>query len=352
MIENIFDEIIQEAEIGEIKVDDFVYNISFHTNYLNKNTVFADNRLILRIRNKENLLNLLKQYIVNLNINTPVEIKRSLALLWANATWSDFESPEVFIKKNIDFLNNQVLEDKIIGPIESLLHSQIMIEISSYTQETPFCFKSFITNDNESYELPLISYGVSNGICYIYAIQNKTPEKNTTYEKKIKRLLYKLNDGVCDEETEEYKLYKKGLSSYYPENISDVSPSSILCLTIFLNELYQKGIEKIKIVPFLPIRYQAKEVALKKKAYYYTKQEDARQKILEEFQKEQLRIQNNLTQKFIRNFFRLNYHFSNIELYSLPFEIDEYLNINLHEFDKTQNPILNEIITSNLKCKK
>ena len=311
-----------------------------------------DNSPILKLTNKERLLALLKQYVGYLNIHSQVEIKRALALLWANASWSDFEFPEAFVQRNIDFLNNPVFENKIIGPIESLLASQLVIEINRYTQETPFCFQTFITNGEDSYELPLISYGISNDVCYIYAIQNKTPEKNTIYEKKIKRLLYKLNDGIYDKETKEYKLYREGLSSYYPENISDVSPSSILCLTVFLNELYQKGIEKVKIIPFLPIRYQAKEEAFRKKANYLAKGEEERKQLFEQLQQEQIRIQNNLTQKFIRNFYRLQHHFPNIEICSVPFEVDECLNLNLGEFESTKNPILNEIILSNTKIKK
>ena len=55
--------------------------------------------------------------------------------------------------------------------------------------------------------------------------------------------------------------------------------------------------------------------------------------MIEYYRNEHLRIQNNLTQKFIRNFFRIGYHFSNVLINSIPFESDEYLNITLKPFE-------------------
>ena len=45
---------------------------------------------------------------------------------------------------------------------------------------------------------------------------------------------------------------------FYPENISDVSVSAILALTVFMDSLNDMNIKNIKVVPFLPIRYKNK----------------------------------------------------------------------------------------------
>ena len=64
--------------------------------------------------------------------------------------------------------------------------------------------------------------------------------------------------------------FKNNLSTYYPEgNITDVTPSFILSLNIFITLLQNKNITKIKAVPYLPIRYISRELAAES-----TKEED------------------------------------------------------------------------------
>lgn len=146
-------------------------------------------------------------------------------------------------------------------------------------------------------------------------------------------MLYKINNGVKD--TQDYEQYKNGESDYYPENISDVSPSAILALTIFLKQLSNLEISKVKVVPFLPIRYNAKEQAYKNRIDYLLTNGrlENKNEMIEYCKNEHLRIQNNLTQKFIRNFFRIAYHFPNVLITSFPFELDEYLSIDLKPFE-------------------
>lgn len=204
------------------------------------------------------------------------------------------------------------------------------------------------------YELPRISYGISNNVCYIYAIQNKkniekSSELNLKFQKAIKRLLYKLDSGVFEHESSEYISYKEGKSTYYPENISDVVPSAILALSLFLKNLYDNGINQVRVVSYLPVRYNAKRVSYEKRIDFkkssLTKEE--LEHLISDYNEEHLRIQNNLTQKLLRNFLRLQYHFSNIELDFVPFEIDECMYLTLGEFSKTNNSILEEIIKNN-----
>ena len=59
---------------------------------------------------------------------------------------------------------------------------------------------------------------------------------------------------------------------FYPENISDVSVSAILALTVFMDSLNDMNIKNIKVVPFLPIRYKNKEDAYEKKYQLKLKQ--------------------------------------------------------------------------------
>lgn len=183
---------------------------------------------------------------------------------------------------------------------------------------------------------------------YIYSIINsKLENNNLEYNKKIKRELYKINSGVSINESDEYLKYKNNEIDYYPENISDVSPSAVLSLSIFMSLLYSKHITNIKVVPYLPIRYLSREIMANSLSNTDKKQELNNRNNF---------IQSNITDKFIRTFRRVSYHLSGTQIKSYPYELDEYMNINLNDIslkddivNQVYNIINNEI---NLKNKK
>lgn len=337
-MDELIDAFFKQCETGRVQIGEFFYNIHFRINYY-----LDDNVLTIRVKNKELFYKYIKQFISLFNISSKEDILKKLVYLFSNLSFSDFNDIELYIKKNIDFVKNRMLEDKTIP----FLDNSIEIKTQEYYQESPYCFKCSITDGTFKYELPIISYGISDGVCYIFAVQDKNLDKSSPYSKKIKRMLYKINEGIYESESIEYKDYKEHRASYYPENISDVSPSAVLSLSVFLNQLVELGITKVKIVPFLPIRYNAKKEAYQRKINYLIKKDnlslEEQKEIEQKYLDEHLRIQNNLTQKFLRNFFRINYHFPNVSIYSSPFEIDEYLNINLSNFTKN-NDILSEMV--------
>ena len=183
---------------------------------------------------------------------------------------------------------------------------------------------TLISIDNSStFKLPEISYGIveENGskVCYVYSILNKETTNNldkTKFQKNISRLLYKLNDNIFDNETNEFKDYKTNKSDYYPENISDVSVSSVLSLYIFISLLSKVGVNKIKGVPYLPIRYNARDIAA---------ENIDDEKVKSELKKRNNNIQQNITNKFIRTFNRLSFHLTNFKVDTYPFEVDEFI---------------------------
>lgn len=361
-----FDEIINEAKLGEVKVkidgEEFIFNVGFNSclEGVLESGNFGDSKPILMINNKDQLITLLEQYFNECDKHSnkfsdcklEERIKIYLTLVWSNATYEDFANPLSFIKRRIDFYQNKVLDfdsREYSSEIEVLDNSKIIIhnELQDIRQETPYVFKTTIENGNESFSLPRISHGISNGECYIYAIQTDKQKELNSYEKRMNRKLYKINDGVFDCETDEYKDYVNG-AEYHPENISEISPSAILSMIIFLNTLNNYGIEKIKIVSLLPVRYNSKELAFAKKYEYELKNKNLSEKelkkLLLEYKKESLRIQKNLSEKMIRNFRRIEHHFSNCVITAYPMEFDEYLHMNVREFKFGNNAFLNEFI--------
>ena len=328
-----------QCETGQVKIGDFVYNIHFK---ITTEDICEDN-IIIKIKNKDLFFKYIKEFLLLFDFDNEYVVLKKLVYLFSNLTFSDFNNIELYLKRNIEFVKNSLLQNKTI----SFLSSKLEIEIKSYNQESPYCFIAKITDGNYFYELPIISYGISEGVCYIFAVQDKNSDKTSDYSKKVKRLLYKINKGVYENENSEYIDFKENKSFYYPENISDVSPAAVLSLSLFLKEIYDMGIMKVKVVSFLPIRYNAKKQAYLKKLEYIINRENLdfaqAQIVKEKFMFEHLRIQNNLTQKLLRNFYRINYHFPNVKISATPFEEDEFLNIDLSDFLK-KDDILNEMI--------
>lgn len=352
-LDNIIDEVIKQLEIGIVKTH-IKYKMKVHSNVSSHFEITPT----LNLKDKNQFYNCIKEYISMLSeederiLYDSKYVKSKIAYLFANMSFEDFNNPIEYIRRIINFNQNKLLDRKTTDYIDSL-ESKIHINISSSELETPYCFECALVSDKGYYPLPTISYGISDGICYVYAIQDHNKHLSNPFNNKIKRKLYKINGNVSDSETEEYKDYKEGKSEYYPENISDVSPSAVLVLTIFLNEIEKHGINKIQVVPYLPVRF---ENYIKTIAYNALQQaKDSNLNELEKRElymskiKEQMYIQSNITEKFIRTFRRVAHHFDNVSITSYPMELDDKLHIKLSKFQYSDNEILNEIIKSNNK---
>lgn len=367
-----FDEVVKEALNDEVKIllknvneEELVFNVGFNT----KDTFTLDSlKPNLIINNKEEFVDLLCQYVKLCdsynnffsNYDLSSRIKGYLTLMWSNATYEDFANPCLFIQKLINFYKNKLCnsEETVYNQnVDSLNNSDILIKDvkQDIRMETPYAFTPILKDREDEYELPTISYGINNNVCYIYAIQNKQKAIDSSYQKKIKRILYKLNSGVLDLETAEYINYKNG-DDYYPENISDISPASILSLSIFLDVLKKKGIDKANVITHLPIRSEARIKAFKKRYQYKKEYSNLTEKELKKLELEQerenLRIEKNLSDKLIRNFRRLEAQTKNCQITSYPMELDEYLHLNIKDYKYGSNKILDSIIKKDYNISK
>lgn len=378
LIEEIFfNQVLPNLKNGSIEIP--IYNTNSNGDIFTFNVLVdaydETSPYYLCIQDKEKLVNSLYEYMqIMLSNDSSInkqniydKIKYYLTLLWVNATYEDLRNPVRFIQKYIDFNNNPLFEDEFTyaSNIESLNDADIdvIIKREPANMETPYSFNAqinlFDNGKENNYYLPSICYGISGDICYIYSIQNSGMfASNPGFEKKIKRLLYKMNENVSSHESEDFKEYKRlekqgnnMEDEFYPENISDVSVSAILALTVFMDSLNDMGIKNIKVVPFLPIRYKNRKSEYEKKYQLKLKQlkVDEIKELKQNLEEKRLLIQSNLTNKFIRDFMRLKHHFNGIDILSYPMEVDEYLSININNMECHNNKLIENILSNKVQ---
>lgn len=251
-----------------------------------------------------------------------------LAMLFANATVEDFNNPCEFLQKRIDFIRNDISCRKDLGYLE-IFKGDVSIEIREdiINNETPYQMIIRVINDSgDEYIFPRIKLGVSNDKLYIYAIQNNLEDINRadSFFKKVNRILYKTGEGFNLDESEN------------EEKLKDVTSSFLVSLNMCISYFNCKGYSSIVVPSFLIERWNAKSIANLLKVKYKKLDDTSSNKL----SLEQEYIQNNLTNKLIRTFLRLGCHNNNIEIISLPYEMDSNLHININNNEFCCNNLL------------
>ena len=232
--------------------------------------------------------------------------------VWKNATWSDFRNPEKFILRYAGFIQDQTFSEfDDLTPIGKFDGSMIMAQRyqDDYGFETPYVLHLSLTNGKAVYNLPWIRYGISQNrfgdkLAYIYAIQRMEPSHDEAYNEEVKKSINKVNSGV--------KKYR------------NVTPSAIAALSIFMGMLEAEGIKGIKAPDFLIGRYG-------KFSNVMTEEETDR-------------IQQNLTEKFLRNFLRLDTQLDNFRVEPIDVsEFNSFLCMSLDEFQGCKNQAIGEL---------
>jgi hypothetical protein len=462
LIEYFFEDILPEITSGSVIIDEFRYNIGFNTLILSdgKETLISSKlkrdaqRPMLIIKDMDKFCAALNKYndfchesnIIDnrtyIRLSKQDRIKYNLSLIWGASTVDDFNNPVAFLERYTNFIrdtsficfDSMPVSNKVAELDNSSIEILRLPQPSNF--ETPYLLEMCLTKQYDEknkliFTLPSIRYGIDCDLDgkktgYIYAIQKKEDkiipsnnpafdEANEKYNKKMNRLLYKLNNGVNEQESDEYKEYKNNTGEYYPENISDVSPSALVSLTIMMGLMKSANIDIIKAPDYLPLRWHCKEDMYRRKldymiktlrleeklkkaqlnqnqvkyeceldnsirqgkeevivdAFYNNAKDDMNvgnlelilQKIkngkkIEQYKEyiveEQIRIQKNITDKFIRSFRRLDYHFNNLSIISLPGELSSFMELKIGEKvdDNCNNIILGNVYEEALNYNK
>lgn len=367
----LFYEVVREAKNAKVRIDGEEWCIAFNTIIYEdgkiKEEYFNDrNMSTLVIKDEERFIEVLKEYVYYCfvlkrktlkfyNNEYDNKIKMLIAYLFINFSTEDFLNPVEAIRRYIDYMLDNSFEylneGKVIPLGSAFGNSDIFLKrtAQSVMMETPWKIDISLCKwvDDEMVSCPLadVSYGIreENGekVCYVYSMmkpkeKGESSDREKIFRKRLNRELYKLNEGVLEQESEDFIKYRNGETRDYQENVTDVTQSFVLSLSIFVTLLQKEGISKIKVVPYLPVRYVGRQIT----AMNVTNLE--RQQELYDRNK---RIQDNCTNKFMRTFRRVAYHMGDdLEMYSVPYEIDEYMTFVLKsKSHDLNNPILNEV---------
>lgn len=267
----------------------------------------------LKYYDDNNYLDEVKKYD---NKNNPKMICREkyiLMQLFSNATYEDFNNPVEFLKKRINFLDNHFNLSTFLGPVQALdAKVKMMILKDTLNNEASSEFVIMAYDSENVWFSPKVKFGISGDTVYIYAIQNVKQEDNPLI-KKINRKLYRIGEGFSEDDSD--------------ENLKDITASFLVTLNMAINYFNSIGYHKIEVPSLLIVRRNAKmllnELKADKKNYSSEK--------LKEMNQEVDQLQSNLTNKLIRTFLRLGVHYNNIEINSLPYELDSSLHMDVHD---------------------
>lgn len=258
--------------------------------------------------------------------------KTIMTLLFANATIDDFDNVNDFLRKRINFFEQTESMKKELGFSENL-NANLRIEIKKdiINNETPYQFNlEAYSSDGDCYMFPSIKFGISDNKVYVYAVQNSATNINSLLTKKINRKLYKVGEGFNAKE-DNYEIFSDG-------NLKDITPSFLVVINVFVSYFYQIGITDLVISSILLERWNSKKIAnnLRYQKGFIDKDK------FEELESEQDRIQDNLTQKLLRSFMRLAYHYPGINVNSYPFDKDSNLHITVDNLNNCNNYLLTD----------
>lgn len=317
MIKVFYEEVIKEASMGNVE-SYFTYNLLFNTSIPECGIKYEvcnkySHLLVptLYINNKGLFDKLLGEYLVlalefysedplfkEFSDNNYFKCKTILSLLWSNASFDDFLNPLKFLTKRIEFLKNEVSE---LSFQSDAFNACVKSETkkSAISSETPYCFKSSIDDGENSFALPDVYYGICDNSLYIYAIQKskKISICDEAFYKNINRKFYKINGGI-DVKNDTYENYGEG-------NLKDITPSFMYAAFLLISS---SNVDKVYVDGFLPLRWNAKEIISMRK------KDRCEEFDLEKSFDEHVVVQNNLTQKFMRNFYRIEKQVSGINL--------------------------------------
>ena len=186
-----------------------------------------------------------KEYVDNEDLDTYI-----IASAIANMAPEDYLNPESYFNKLCYIHENNPIENHTqdLGYNETLKGElSYSIQNEEPTQECPFAFKLLLNTDLGLYEFPVIRFYIIDNTAFIGAIQNTKSSKDKSLNKKVRRKLYKVNEGLDQDNP-----------------LMEVDPATVCSLSAFAKLLSNYNISNIKLLPYSLQRSNDKKI----QAYY------------------------------------------------------------------------------------
>lgn len=342
VVNSFYYHIVPDASRGKILTNLGVFNICYNTLVPSEDIEFIyekDDIFVptLLIKDKVKFDECLVDYVKVATEFYGIDENLVMAMLFFDATNEDFCNPINYINRKKNFILDSrlnSLKEGIDFGYSEILDGNIFVNLSKdeIFYETPYVLESSLLSKNGGYNFPSVSFGIEDNKAYIYAIQKRSVSTNKSlYEKKVNRALFKIGEGF-DIKEDNYEKYDVG-------NLMDVTASFVVVSSMLLGILENMGINEIILPSVRIVRWNNKAVS-KDSIVKYNKYDI---KLNNELKSEMVRNQSNMTDKFLRTFLRLAYHFDGLDVVSYPFEVDSNLRMN-NGFDLVcNNSLLREV---------
>lgn len=242
---NIIEELIHEAFNHNIIIDGKNNYIAFNTIINGNELINGDKYPTLVINDYDELIKKLDLYIRTYLKNASTLplfqkekeknlIKYLVSHIFIYAENKDFKNPIELIETKINFLNDNTFKD-YNKTFEGFI-SNTKLNIKSTNDEITLK-KMYInlSNNDDIFNFPTITYAITNDECYIYKIE-EYELTNSAFEKKVLKELTKINKNINKE-------------------LLVCSPQTLVSILIFIKLLKDNNIKKLQVVTYLPVKY-------------------------------------------------------------------------------------------------
>lgn len=151
-----------------------------------------------------------------------------------------------YIDMRMKMLEYELPQDRfLIGSLQDKFIAVSSISKLASNLEAPYKYQTeFIGENDDSFKLPNVVFGIVGDEVRVYAIQAKKAKQTSPVAKTLDRYFRKVNKDVDPESIE-----------------ANVSPNALVALTIFASWARQNGYKKIVSPDFLPIRYESNRLS-------------------------------------------------------------------------------------------
>ena len=242
---NIIEELIHEAFNHNIIIDGKNNYVAFNTIINGNELINGDKYPTLVINDYDELIKKLDLYIRTYLKNASTLplfqkekeknlIKYLVSHIFIYAENKDFKNPIELIETKINFLNDNTFKD-YNKTFEGFI-SNTKLNIKSTNDEITLK-KMYInlSNNDDIFNFPTITYAIANEECYIYKIE-EYELTNSAFEKKVLKELTKINKNINKE-------------------LLACSPQTLVSILIFIKLLKDNNIKKLQVVTYLPVKY-------------------------------------------------------------------------------------------------